>query len=82
MLEKINQLAEHAATNVSRRHFLGRVGRGAMVVAAATGGLLAARREALGMGRSPHCKAGEKPCIIEVDGKRVRGCCPRVPKKS
>jgi hypothetical protein len=41
MLEKVNQLAEQAATNVSRRQFLGRLGRSAMAVAAASGGLLA-----------------------------------------
>lgn len=41
MLEKFNQLAEQAATNVSRRSFLGRLGRGAMAAAAAAGGLLA-----------------------------------------
>ena|SRR5688572_32879730 len=41
MLEKVSQLAEQAATNVSRRQFLGLLGRGAMVVAAAAGGLLA-----------------------------------------
>jgi hypothetical protein len=41
MLERISKLAEQAATGVSRRQFLGRFGRGAMVVAAAAGGLLA-----------------------------------------
>jgi hypothetical protein len=41
MLEKISQFAEQAATNVSRRQFLGRFGRDAMLVAAATGGFLA-----------------------------------------
>ena len=41
MLEQISQLAEQAATNVSRRQFLGRFGRSAMVVAATAGGLLA-----------------------------------------
>ena len=41
MLEKVAHLAEQAATNVARREFLGRLGRSAMVVAAATGGLLA-----------------------------------------
>lgn len=41
MFEQISQFAEQAATNVSRRQFLGRMGRGAMVVAAASGGLLA-----------------------------------------
>ena len=41
MLEKVSRLAEQAATNVSRRQFLGRFGRGAMIVAAAAGGALA-----------------------------------------
>lgn len=40
MLKKLNQLAEQAATNVSRRQFLGRIGRGAGVAAAACAGLL------------------------------------------
>jgi hypothetical protein len=40
MFEQISQLAEHTATRASRRQFLGRVGRGAMGVAAAIGGLL------------------------------------------
>lgn len=41
MLEKIGQFAEQAATNVSRRQFLGRLGRGATLIAVAAGGLLA-----------------------------------------
>jgi len=41
MFEKISQIAEHAATNVSRRQFFGSLGRAAMVLAAAAGGLLA-----------------------------------------
>lgn len=41
MLERVNQLAEQVATSASRRLFLGLVGRGAMLVAAAAGGLLA-----------------------------------------
>ena len=40
MLERISQLAEEAATNVSRRQFLGRLGGLALGVAAAAGGLL------------------------------------------
>jgi hypothetical protein len=40
MFEKVSQLAELAATSVSRREFLGRFGRGAMVAAAAVGGIL------------------------------------------
>jgi hypothetical protein len=42
MLQSFRQLAEHAATGVSRRQFLGGMGRVAMVLAAAAGGLLAA----------------------------------------
>ena len=41
MFERITQLAEHAATKVSRRKFLGQLGQAAMLVAAAAGGLLA-----------------------------------------
>jgi hypothetical protein len=41
MFEKVSQLAEHAATNASRRQFLGRFGRSALTVAAAAGGILA-----------------------------------------
>ena len=40
MFEKVSQAAEQAATNVSRRRFLGRIGRGAGVAAAAFAGLL------------------------------------------
>lgn len=41
MLEKVTEVAERAATNVSRRGFLGRLGRGAAATAAVLGGLLA-----------------------------------------
>src|SRR5262245_52551433 len=41
MSEKIAQIAERAAANVSRRQFLGSVGRGAMAAATAAAGLLA-----------------------------------------
>ena len=44
--DTFNELATQAATNVSRRQFLGRVSRGAAVVAAALGGLLATRESA------------------------------------
>ena len=41
MLEKVSEIAEQAATNVSRRQFLGRFGGAAAATAAALGGLLA-----------------------------------------
>lgn len=40
MRSKVNQIAEQVASNVSRRGFLGRLGKGAGVVAAAVGGAL------------------------------------------
>jgi hypothetical protein len=46
MLEKLNQIAEQAATSASRRQFLGRLGRGAMAVAAALGGLMTLEADA------------------------------------
>jgi hypothetical protein len=46
MLEKIGRVAERTATNVSRRQFLGRLGRAAMAVVAMAGGLLAQGSEA------------------------------------
>ena len=57
MFEKFNQIAEQAATNASRRQFLGRLGRGALTVAAVVGGILALPAEAQagrgGVGRCP-----------------------------
>jgi hypothetical protein len=58
MLERFNHLAQAAATGVSRREFLGRVGRGAMVAASAAGGLLAVARDA----SAARCPPGYHPC--------------------
>jgi hypothetical protein len=46
MLEKVSQVAEHVARSVSRRRFLGRLGAGAMSLAAVAAGLLARPNEA------------------------------------
>jgi hypothetical protein len=46
MFEKVSRVAERVATSASRRQFLGRVGRGAMALAAALGGLLALPEDA------------------------------------
>ena len=67
MLEKVSQLAEQAATNVSRRQFLGRFGRGAMVVAAAAGGLLA-------MAQGVHAGRGGRPCTTDCDCRKGQIC--------
>ena len=41
MFERVGNLAERVATNVSRRSFLGRLGQGALGLAAAIGGVIA-----------------------------------------
>ena len=78
MFEKVSQLAEQAASNASRRQFLGSFGRGAMVMAAAAGGLLTFPRDAAaGRGR---CPGGYYVCGYDRrDGDVI--CCPRGKKK-
>ncbi len=46
MFDTIGRAAERAARGVSRRNFLGRLGRGAAVVAAGLGGVLLAATDA------------------------------------
>jgi hypothetical protein len=41
MFEKLSEIAERSATSASRREFLGRVGRRAMIAAGVVGGFLA-----------------------------------------
>jgi hypothetical protein len=69
MLEKVNQLAEQAATNVSRRQFFGRLGKGAMFAA----GLVAA---VLAVPSSTRAGRGTVRCCIHrcafVEGRQVR----------
>jgi hypothetical protein len=55
MFAWINQLAEHVAASASRRQFLGRLGRGAMVIAATAGGLLATPGESHAAGTARCC---------------------------
>ena len=81
MLEKVSQLAEQAATTVSRRQFLGRFGTGALAAAAVLGGVLgsptnsqAARLRRCG---GQICPAGYNYCCSYLDhaaGKRVHYC--------
>jgi hypothetical protein len=72
MFDKIGRLAEAAATNVSlsRRGFFGQLGRGALVVAGALGGLLGA---AAPVGAAPgvvaccgigECKSPRPGCVF------------------
>jgi len=83
MLQKVSQIAEQAATNVSRRQFLGRFGYGALTVAGALGAILASagnatagRIRACGPNTSGVC-AGKNvgdPCECRL---RVLGKCKR-----
>jgi hypothetical protein len=51
MFEKLGRAAEQAAASVSRRAFLGKVGKAALAAAGAVAGLLATPRIAQALGR-------------------------------
>jgi hypothetical protein len=73
MFERVGDLAERVATNVSRRAFLGRLGQSALGLAAVIGGVLAFPGQAQG--------AGDLCCVIAIVGpcrsyKAVKGTCP------
>jgi hypothetical protein len=95
MLEKINQLAEQAATNVSRRQFLNRLGRGAMFTATVVGGLLALPGQAhaaavctpdsatgcVGKVEGQYCPAGTRSGVcVRTSGGRC-GCVVKGPSR-
>jgi len=63
MLEEIGRAAEKAAAGVPRRHFLGRLARGAALVAGSLGGiLLTAGPAGAKGGGGPWC------CVWSADG--------------
>src|SRR5215510_4656703 len=75
MFERVSQLAEEAANNVSRRQFLGRLGRAAGAAAGMLGGLLLCPMDAHAGRRD-----NGNPCTPDVkshcpDGHVV--CCPK-----
>ena len=81
MFEKIGQIAEQVATSVSRRQFLGRLGGGALAVAAGVGGLLALPAVAHGKRPPPAvCSANSGLCAglpvgwYCLDGRQVGIC--------
>jgi hypothetical protein len=85
MYEKFSQLAAQAATSVSRRQFLGRLGRGALAAAAATAGTLVHPGEALarrGKARCCYYRCGGRGgtsgrYVCRADGSAcpaLRGC--------
>lgn len=65
MLEKFSQLAEQAASNVSRRQFLGRFGGAALTASAAVGGFLAFPGGA---------SAGRRKCSSHADCRNGQIC--------
>jgi hypothetical protein len=72
MFDKFSHVAAKLATNVSRRAFLGRLGKGALGVAAAVGGLIAfPTRAQAGCYYSPAC------CTWDCDGSLVTNRCSK-----
>jgi hypothetical protein len=68
MFDKIGRLAEHAASNisVSRRGFLGRLGKAALGAAGVVGGLSTLTGRAQARGKNLY--------LCEYRDKSVRGC--------
>jgi hypothetical protein len=87
MFEKVSQTAEQVAISASRREFLGRFGTGALVAAAAIGGILAIPAAARAGRQIRACGASSEgscigsnvggPCSIE----RSRGVCSDKPSR-
>jgi hypothetical protein len=74
MFEKFNQIAERAATNASRRQFLGRLGKGALAAAGVVASCVAFGSEAQAAKRrrcttDANCARG----YICVAGKCIKG---------
>jgi hypothetical protein len=65
MFEKVSKAAQQAATSASRRQFLGRLGRGAVVAAGAVAGYLAFGSEA---------QAGRRRCTTDANCPRGHIC--------
>jgi hypothetical protein len=79
MLESMTQLAEQAATNVSRRQFLGRFGQTAAGAAGVLAGLLLFPMDALAR------RDTGNPCAPFIKSKCHNGlvvCCPKGTKCS
>lgn len=68
MFDRVSEAAEKMATTASRREFMGRLGRGAAVLAGVLGGLCAAPRLAQG---HPHKGAA---CCWGGDLQPIGGC--------
>jgi hypothetical protein len=77
MFEKIGRLAETAANKVSlsRRGFLGRLGRGALAVTGVVGGLLALPREAHARGTGVPLAVCVQQCCATICGDYTCSAC-------
>jgi len=75
MFDKVSLAAEKLATNVSRRDFLGRLGRGALATAGVLGTMLAFGSET----RAGSCPPGQVP-VRCLPGVTI--CCPASPQPS
>jgi hypothetical protein len=86
MLERVSQIAEQAATHASRREFLGRLGQGALIMAAAIGGVLAMPGDAVagrGQARCCYYRCGGRGgtygyYMCHADGS---ACAPNLPSR-
>jgi hypothetical protein len=70
MLEKLNQVAQEMATGASRREFLGRLGRGALIAAGAVAGYLAFGSEA----EAGRCRRRRPGCTSDANCPRGHIC--------
>ena len=73
MLEKVCEIAEQAATSVSRRQFLGRIGRGAAATAAVLGGLLALPAVSHAGKKVQTCSLDGPTCLGQLAGSPCSG---------
>jgi hypothetical protein len=74
MFDRVGSLAERVATDVSRRAFVGRLGQGALGLAAVIGGVLSLPSQA---------RADDQWCLISIPFhgvcetyKAINGTCP------
>ena len=75
MFEKLSTAAEQVATSLSRRNFLVRAGRAALIVAGVVGGILTLPTEAEAGGK--YCCCGGRCLTGKACGRgcyRVRDC--------
>jgi hypothetical protein len=80
MFERVSRIAQQAATNASRREFLGRFGRSAMAAAATFGGILVFADEAHAGRQTVACCGGVQDaarCIKPATNCRLLSSCWR-----